>query len=282
MVKFGASMLSWIPQWTTEAGTYAITRAAVQGFDLIEISLPPSLDIDIRQLKSDLAKAAIEARFSLILPRQLHLPFYPQQALTHIKKAIDIVERAEGRLLGGVIYSAIGVFTGHPCTVEEQKTVNDVLKEAAGYARQRGVTLALEPINRYETYVLNTAGQVLDVLSELGAENLGLMLDTFHMNIEENSFYTPVVQAGSALRYLHMTGSDRGMLGEDNVHWEDLFKGLAAIDFRGDLVLENFSSEVEALRGPTSLWRASKYGADALAAGSLAFLKKMAETYGLT
>jgi len=282
MVKFGASMLSWIPQWTTEAGTYAITRAAVQGFDLIEISLPPSLDIDIRQLKSDLAKAAIEVRFSLILPRQLHLPFYPQQALTHIKKAIDIVERAEGRLLGGVIYSAIGVFTGHPSTVEEQKTVNDVLKEAAGYARQRGVTLALEPINRYETYVLNTAGQVLDVLSELGAENLGLMLDTFHMNIEENSFYTPVVQAGPALRYLHMTGSDRGMLGEDNVHWEDLFKGLAAIDFRGDLVLENFSSEVEALRGPTSLWRASKYGADALAAGSLAFLKKMAETYGLT
>src|SRR5690606_37015229 len=101
-----------------------------------------------------------------------------------------------------------------------------------------------EPINRYETYVLTSANEVLNLATEIGHPALGLMLDTFHMNIEENDFYTPVLAAGNKLKYVHMTESDRGMLGEGNVYWDDFFKGLAQINYSGDLVLENFTSQV--------------------------------------
>lgn len=281
MLKFGASMLSWIPKWTSQGGTYAINKAATQGFDLLEISLPADLDVDVKRLRSEARQAGIDLRFSLILPKELHLPFYPEKALAHIKRAIDIVHQAEGRYLGGVLYSAIGVFTGKPCTNQERRIVVDIIGDAARYAAGKSINLALEPINRYESYVLNSAEQVRSVIAEIGAPNLGLMLDTFHMNIEETSFYDPVVQAQKQLYYLHMTGSDRGMPGQDNVRWDDLFSALALIGFQGDLVLENFSSEIEALRGPTSLWRNSKYGADALAMGSLKYLKEKAAAVNL-
>lgn len=99
------------------------------------------------------------------------------------------------------------------------------------------------------------------------------------MNIEETSFYEPVIAAGSRLRHIHMTESDRGMLGEGNVRWDDLFRGLQEIDFNGNLVLENFSNSVPGMAEVVSLWRPSKYNADALAKGSLAFMRKMTRKY---
>lgn len=281
MLHFGASMLSWIPQWTTAGGSYAIQKAASHGFDLLEISLPSSLDIDIPRLKREAAKAGIGIRFTLILPKEAHPTLYPKKALNHLEKALDLVQAAGGTFLGGVLYSSIGIFTGQPCTEAERKTVIAVIRQAADYAADKGITLALEPINRYETYILNTAANVLALIKEINAPNLELMLDTFHMNIEETSFSAPVITAGKKLNYIHITGSDRGMPGEDNVDWNELFKALAATGFKGDLVLENFSSELEGLRGATSLWQPSKYNATDLASGSLDFLETKAKAFGL-
>ena len=120
-----------------------------------------------------------------------------------------------------------------------------------------------------------SAEEVLRFIKRVDAPNLSLHLDTFHMNIEETSFYEPVIAAGSRLRHIHMTESDRGMLGEGNVRWDDLFRGLQEIDFNGNLVLENFSNSVPGMAEAVSLWRPSKYNADELAKGSLAFMRKM-------
>ena len=99
------------------------------------------------------------------------------------------------------------------------------------------------------------------------------------MNIEERNFYQSVINEGKHLKHLHITESDRGMLGEGNVHWDDLFKGLAEIDYQSPLVLENFSSEMTALVGPTSLWRPSKHNSSDLAKGSLAFMRARVEKW---
>ncbi len=115
----------------------------------------------------------------------------------------------------------------------------------------------------------------MDSIKNIGNPNLGLHLDTFHMNIEENNFYNPIIEAGDKLKHIHITESDRGMTGEGNVHWDDFFKALAQINYQGPLVLENFSSEIKALVGPTSLWRPSKYSSEDLAKGSLKFMQEM-------
>jgi D-psicose/D-tagatose/L-ribulose 3-epimerase len=113
------------------------------------------------------------------------------------------------------------------------------------------------------------------MIDELDTNTIGLHLDTFHMNIEERNFYDPIIAAGDRLKHVHITESDRGMTGEGNVHWDDFFKALSEINYQGPLVLENFSSEITALVGPTSLWRPSKYNSEELAKGSLLFLKEM-------
>ena len=114
----------------------------------------------------------------------------------------------------------------------------------------------------------------MDLISETGKDNLFLHLDTFHMNIEENNFYDPVILAGNKLKHVHMTESHRGMLGEGTVNWSELFKALHEINFEGNLVLENFSSSIPGMQQMVSLWQKSPYDAGELAAGSLNFMKK--------
>lgn len=279
MPIFGTTILSFIPGWSAEGGRFAIEKTAEYGFDMLEIILPASLEFDAKTVRKQLHDKGIAGRCTLNLPADCHLPSYPEKAVSIMKAALDKVAEMDGDFLGGVLHSAIGVFTGQPCTKEERLMVQQVFTEVGAYARQRNITIAPEPINRYESYVFTAADEVLEMIDLLALENLGLHLDTFHMNIEERNFFDPIVRAGSRLKHLHITESDRGMLGEGNVHWDDLFRGLAEINYQGPLVLENFSSEISALIGPTSLWRPSKYGSEELAKGSLDFMRSMADKW---
>ncbi|RKS94136.1 D-psicose/D-tagatose/L-ribulose 3-epimerase [Flavobacterium limicola] len=279
MPIFGTTILSFIPGWSAEGGRFAIEKTAEYGFDMLEIILPSSLDFDAKTTKKLLDDNRILGRCTLNLPANCHIPFFPEQAASQIKSALDKVADMDGDFLGGVLHSAIGTFTGNPCTKEEKIIIQQVFTEVADYANKRNITIAPEPINRYESYVFTAADEVLDMIESIGKPNIGLHLDTFHMNIEERNFYDPIIRAGNRLKHVHITESDRGMTGEGNVYWDDFFKALAAINYQGPLVLENFSSEITALVGPTSLWRPSKYNSEDLAKGSLAFMKKMVEKW---
>lgn len=274
-IKLGASLLSWItPLWNAEAGKYAIEKTAQTGFDLIEILLPASMDFDPITVKKQLKENQIEAVCSLNLPKDTHIALYPQAAEKLIKKAIDKVFELETHLLAGVLHGGIGVFSGKPLTEEEKEIIISVWCNIADYAQTRAIDIAIEPVNRYESYVCNTAENVLDLIEKTGRNNLFLHLDTFHMNIEENNFYDPILNAGNKLKHIHVTESHRGMLGEGTIHWEAIFSALKEINFEGNLVLENFSSSVPGMQEKVSLWQQSPYNAQELAEGSLAFLQK--------
>jgi len=249
-IKFGASLLSWItPVWTPEAGKYAIEKTAQAGFDLIEILLPPSMEFNAKEVKQQLKNNQLGVVCSLNLPKEAHIAFYPEAAESLIRQAIDKTSGLETDFLGGVLHGGIGVFSGDPLTDAEAGIITQVWSHIADYAKEKGVNIGIEPINRYETYVCNTAENVLDLISRTGKDNLYLHLDTFHMNIEENNFYDPVVLAGKKLT------------------------ALKEIDFEGNLVLENFSSSVPGMQQMVSLWQKSPHDADALAKGSLDFMK---------
>lgn len=279
MPIFGTTYLSFIPSWSEAGGLYSIQKTAEYGFDMLEMCLPATMDFDAEKVKKELDKHGITGRLTLNLPAECHMPLYPEKAIKLIKQALDKVAEMEGDFLGGVLHSAIGKFTGSPCTNDEKAIVYQAFKELTTYAQERNIVIAPEPINRYESYVFTAADEVLAMIDQLNINNLGLHLDTFHMNIEETSFYEPVKKAGSLLKHMHITESDRGMTGEGNVHWDDLFKALGEINYQGPLVLENFSSEISELVGPTSLWRPSKYNSADLAKGSLAFMRKMVEKW---
>ncbi len=279
MPIFGTTILSFIPVWSADGGRFAIEKTAEYGFDMLEIILPASLDIDPKTVKKQLEKYGISGRCTLNLSADCHLPVYPEKATAIMKAALDKVAEMQGDFLGGVLHSAIAQFSGQPCTKEERLIVQQVFTEVAAYARERNITIAPEPINRYESYVFTAAEEVLEMIDAVGTDNIGLHLDTFHMNIEEQNFYEPIIRAGDKLKHFHITESDRGMTGEGNVHWDDLFRGLAEINYQGPLVLENFSSEIKELVSPTSLWRPSNYNSEDLAKGSLAFMREMVDKW---
>lgn len=282
MIKFGASLLSWIlPAWNPESGLYAIQKTATNGFDILEILLPSSLEIDTVTVSKQLKDNKISCICSFNLPADCHIPFYPDKAYQQIKAAIDKTAELESPILGGVLHSSIGVFSGAVKTTKENETVRQVFSAVASHAEQRGIVVCLEPINRYESYICTCAADVLDLITEIDSPAIALHLDTFHMNIEEDNFRDPVIKAGTLLKHLHITESNRGMPGEGNVHWDDLFASLAKIKYDGALVLENFSSSIAGMAEKVNLWQPSKHNADELAIGSLAFMKKKAKQFGL-
>lgn len=274
-IKIGASLLSWItPNWTAEAGKYAIEQTAKAGFDLIEILLPNSMEIDAKAVKKQLKENHLDVVCSLNLPKEAHIAFYPKEAEKLIKNAIDKTSDLETNFLGGVLHGGIGVFSGNPLSETEKNTIVEVWSSVADYAKEKGVNIALEPINRYESYVCNTAENVLELIEKTGKDNLFLHLDTFHMNIEENNFRDPILLANQKLKHIHVTESHRGMLGEGTVNWNQFFNALKEINFEGNLVLENFSSSIPGMQQMVSLWQKSPYNAEQLALGSLNFIKQ--------
>ncbi len=273
-VKFGVSLLSWItPVWTPEAGKYAIEKTAKAGFDLIEILLPTSMEFNSKEVKQQLKDNNLDVVCSLNLPKEAHIASYPKVAEKLIKQAIDKTSELETDFFGGVLHGGIGVFSGNPLTDNESEIIVEVWSKIAEYAKEKGVNIGIEPINRYESYVCNTAKNVLDLIEKTEKDNLFLHLDTFHMNIEENNFYDPIILAGKKLKHVHITESHRGMLGEGTVNWNELFKALKEINFEGNLVLENFSSSISGMQQMVSLWQKSPYDAEELALGSLEFMK---------
>lgn len=274
-IKIGASLLSWItPNWTAEAGKYAIEQTAKAGFDLIEILLPNSMEIDVKAVKKQLKENHLEVVCSLNLPKEAHIAFYPKEAEKLIKNAIDKTSDLETNFLGGVLHGGIGVFSGNPLSETEKNTIVEVWSSVADYAKEKGVNIAVEPINRYESYVCNTAENVLELIEKTEKDNLFLHLDTFHMNIEENNFRDPILLANQKLKHIHVTESHRGMLGEGTVNWNQFFDALKEINFEGNLVLENFSSSIPGMQQMVSLWQKSPYNAEQLALGSLNFIKQ--------
>lgn len=274
-IKIGASLLSWItPNWTAEAGKYAIEQTAKAGFDLIEILLPNSMEIDAKAVKKQLKENHLDVVCSLNLPKEAHIAFYPKEAEKLIKNAIDKTSDLETNFLGGVLHGGIGVFSGNPLSETEKNTIVEVWSSVADYAKEKGVNIAVEPINRYESYVCNTAENVLELIEKTGKDNLFLHLDTFHMNIEENNFRDPILLANQKLKHIHITESHRGMLGEGTVNWNQFFDALREINFEGNLVLENFSSSILGMQQMVSLWQKSPYNAEQLALGSLNFIKQ--------
>ena len=238
---FGASILSWIPpMWTPEGGLFAIQQASAAGFDLLEILLPPSMEFDAPTVKRQLKQHGLKATCSLNLPKEAHIPFYPKKATCLIKEALDKASELEVDYLGGVLHSGIGVFSGKQRTQEEENTLCEVWAEVAEYAARSGITIGIEPINRYESYMCTSAEEVLRFIKRVNAPNLSLHLDTFHMNIEEPDCAESIRKAGKRIGHVHVADSDRWYPGHAHYDFASTFSALKEVGYERAVALESF------------------------------------------
>jgi D-psicose/D-tagatose/L-ribulose 3-epimerase len=280
-MQFGAHAFIWAGEWTPEGAEKVIGGAAEAGLDFVEIPLLHPESMDVSGTRDLLERHGIGCTCSLGLPKEAHLPFSPDKAEEFLKTAVDVTAALGSEALSGAIYTHLGTLTRKPPTEEELAEVARVLKRVARYAAEQEVSLGVEAINRYETYLINLASQADEMLSRIDEPNVFVHLDTYHMNIEEKGFYDPIVATGERMRYIHLSESDRGTPGTGNVHWDEVFRALAEIGYDGRLVMESFAAVNEDIIGATALWRDVVGDPQALIRDGLSFLRDKAAEYGL-
>jgi len=197
------------------------------------------------------------------------------QGLRYLKGCIDLAADVGSPHVAGPMYSATGKARLLSAEQREQQRTwaAESLREAADYAGERGVRLAMEPLNRFETDLVNTVEQGLDLCDRIGRANVGLLLDTFHMNIEEKSFTEAMTSAGDRLFHMQVAENDRGTPGSGHVPWDEVFRALDAVGYNGSVVIESFLPTVAEIARAVSLWRPVAPSMDALARDGHAFIR---------
>jgi D-psicose/D-tagatose/L-ribulose 3-epimerase len=282
--QLGASTWIWTSPFTDdELGLVA--RAKALGFDVLELAIEDTDRVA--------AEAVREAGEREGMAFSVCGAFGPDRDLSHedpevrragIEYVNACVELAAG--IGapnfvGPMYSAVGKTRMlSPEEREQQRRwAVESIKEVAAHAGERGVRLAVEPLNRFETDLVNTAEQALELCDRVGAENVGILLDTFHMNIDEKSLGRAVELAGDRLFHVHTCENDRGTPGTGHIDWDELVAALQAIDYRGQLVIESFTPALKEIAKAVSLWRPLDAPSDELAGSGARFLR---EAFGAT
>jgi D-psicose/D-tagatose/L-ribulose 3-epimerase len=176
----------------------------------------------------------------------------------------------------GPLYAGVGVLAGRPRTQTEWARAVEGLSQIAIHADECGVTLALEPLNRFETYFINTAADCAHLCRDIGHPRAKVHLDTFHMGIEEKSLPDAIRTAGDRLWHMHCSENDRGTPGTGHTEWTEVFGALREVGYDRWLVIESFVLGNEAIAKAAAIWRDIAPSGDDLAREGLAFLKQMA------
>ncbi|NQS88221.1 sugar phosphate isomerase/epimerase [Patescibacteria group bacterium] len=277
-MKYAAHSLMWTPEFT-EKDMGLFDKLKEMGFDGIELHLNHPESLPMEKIKEKMQDTGMKCTFTAALEKKNN-PISPDQkirerSIASLNELVDVVAELKGDVLSGVIYAAWGEFTGKMRTEEEWDYCKKSLFKSAEYAEKKGVVLALEPVNRYETYFLNTAEDTRKLVEEIAHPNVRVHLDTYHLNIEEESFYKAIKTAGDYLYHLHVCENNRGIPGTGHIQWQEIYRALKEINYNRWAIIESFVPAIEEIARMTAIWRKVAPSADAIAREGLKFLKQI-------
>ena len=247
MNRIGLHALVWVGGWSEAESERAIAGTAELGYDLIEIPMLDPAKVDAATTRRQLEAHGISATCSLGLAFDTDISSEDPDAVARgealLNDGLSVARDIGADFLGGVIYSALGKYD-RPATAAGRANCAAVLARLADRAKESGITLGLEAVNRYETNLLNTLAQTSDFIDEIGSDNVVVHADTYHMNIEDGNLGKAVRDCGPDVGYMHIGESHRGYLGTGTIDFTAIFRALAEIDYTGPIVFESFSSAV--------------------------------------
>ena len=247
MNKLGIFMNFWEKNWDADHKKY-IKKAAEIGYDVLEFQAQPLLEMSdekIRSLKALADEVGIELTYSLGLDRNYDVSSLDENVrkggVTYLQNIIRKMHVGGGTLLSGVSYAGWGTpdnFLGDKRPYWEQSIKS--MKEIIKVAEDCGVTYCVEAVNRFETCLINTAKEALDYVSEIDSKNIGVLLDTYHMNIEEASIGDAIRLVGDKLTSFHTGENNRTAPGKGHLNWDEIFSALSEIGYKNRIVCEPF------------------------------------------
>jgi D-psicose/D-tagatose/L-ribulose 3-epimerase len=280
-MRFGVSTFVWASPCTTGTVMDLAPKVRSMGFDILEISIEDPELIDVKAVKQVLRDNELDAIVCGAFGRNRNLcssePEPRENATKYILRLIEAASELGSETVCGPMYSAVGKdHLEDPLERREewQRAVAGI-REIARAARPNGIRLALEPLNRFETDIINVVSQGLEFIDETGMENVGLHLDSFHMHLEEKDSALAIRQAGSRVFHFHACENDRGIPGTGQVHWAEIGQALKDIHYEGPVVIESFTNQVKEIARAVSIWREIAPSQDAIAEQGLGFLKTL-------
>ena len=281
MAQIGVNAWVWSsPVNTAEFGRLA-PIVAKMGFDLIEVGIESTSDLDYSRA-AEIAKAnglGVNVCAAMGPDRDL---IHPDEAIrtngmAYVRHCIDAAKTMGAPHVIGPIYSSVGRTWQQ--TDDERKHDLDLLVrqlgELAKYAGDRGVWLGVEPLNRFETSFINLASQAIEVVDRVDHPACGILLDTFHMNIEERSIGDAIRAVGKRMKHFHACENDRGAAGSGHVPWDEVAQACRDIGYNGPFVIESFTNKVKSIAKAAAIWRKFADTQDALAESGLRHLRAL-------
>jgi len=274
---FGMNMLLWTTEVTPQH--HDILRLCRDiGYDSVEIPIYDAGNteafVELGKFLDELGlkRTALNARGPEDNPISSD-PALRAAALRETKKAVDCAVALNTDIVAGPIHSTFGVFTGAAPTEQEWAWGVEHMQQAAEYAKTQGVELSLEFLNRFECYFLNTTADTARFINDVGADNVGILYDTHHANIEEKNVGEAIREYGHLINHIHISENDRSTPGQGQVHWQDTFDAVRDIGYDKRFVVEAFGTSIPDLIPIVKVWRKMFDTEEGLARDALAFMQ---------
>lgn len=264
MKKYGIHYAAWGNQWNVDIKE-RIYLAGKAGFDVLEVTPPdyiPNMNIaKMDELKKYADDNGIEMSYCIGFPKEYDManenPAVRRNGIEYTKKLLQAIQRMDGKILSGILYSSWPYdFTNVP---DKQRTLEyalDSVKECVKTAEDCGITYAIELVNRFEQFLLNSVEEGLNFINEVNSPNCRLLLDMFHMGIEETSSPQAIRRVGDKLAHLHVCQNNREIPAPcDNVPWEKIGAAVKEIGFTGRIVMEPFLIAGGPVGKDVNIWR---------------------------
>ncbi len=276
-MRFGVNTFTWSAAVDdTVLGLLPSIRQ--HGFDGVELPLVRPSEFPVEKIRCSLQANQLACTICSILPGDLSVisadAGIRRKTRAHLVDCVAVAADAGARIIAGPLYSPVGFIPGRRRTEDEWKWAVECYQSIGETLRIHGITLALEPLNRFETYFLNTTVDAVNLCGEINHPNVGILFDTFHANIEEKDVAAALRSAGSLLKHVHSCENDRGIPGTGHTDWPGVFRALRDIQYDGWLTIESFGFALGDLSAAASIWRDLAPSAEAIAFEGVAFLKE--------
>ncbi len=279
-IKYGINTFTFVSPFTTK-DLVLLDKARQMGFDLVEIPIEGTSDVDYDEAARAFKHSGLMVTTCCAMGPDRDPthedPVIQKGGIDYLMHMVDATARMGGAICGGPIYASVGR-TWQQTPEQRKKDLERCarnLKPVGDYARQKGVVFGMEPLNRFETSFINLAQQAVELVEMIDSPAIRIMLDTFHMNIEEKDLGKAIEVAAPYLVHVHSNENDRGTPGSGHVPWQSVATALKKIKYDGAMVIESFSSENKTIARAAAIWRPPAPTQEELASEGLKFLKRL-------